>query len=212
MAGSLQRPSILTVDDDEMERFLQREVLEPAGFDIIEAESGTAALHLFTSCKPDLIMLDVMMPEMNGFEVCQAIRALHGGRTIPILMAAALDDTDSIDQAYRVGATDFIGKPINWPVLPHRVRYMLRAHETLKNLIVSQQHLAEVQRIAGLGYRRLPHEIRRIAERMIERHGSDAPQRAVDRLNERIEACDIRGRDHWAQVVHAIHAQISKPS
>ena len=131
MAGSFRRPKplILIADDDEMERFLQREVLESAGFDIVEAESGAAAAKLFAECKPDLVVLDVMMPEMNGFEACQAIRALPGGRTAPVLMATALDDIDSIDQAYRAGATDFIGKPINWPVLPHHVRYMLRAHE-----------------------------------------------------------------------------------
>ena len=153
MAGSLQRsrPLILTADDDEMERFLLREVLESAGFDVIEAKTGAAALQLFTQCKPDLVVLDVMMPEMNGFEVCQAIRALPGGRNSPILLATALDDTESVDQAYRAGATDFIGKPINWPVLPYRMRYMLRAHETLENLIISQQHLAEAQRIAGIG-------------------------------------------------------------
>ncbi len=159
MAGSFQRerPLILIADDDEMERFLQREVLEPAGFDIVEAKSGAAALQLFAECKPDLVMLDVMMPEMNGFDVCQAIRTLPGGRNAPVLMATALDDIASIDQAYRVGATDFIGKPINWPVLPHHVRYMLRAHETLNNLTVSRQHLAEAQRIAGIGnFRWLP--------------------------------------------------------
>src|SRR6266576_885619 len=105
----------------------------------------------------DLVILDVMMPEMSGFEVCQAIRTLPGGRNTPVLMATALDDVDSIDRAYRVGATDFIGKPINWPVLPHRLRYMLRAHETLQNLILSQQCLAEAQRIAGVGnFRWLP--------------------------------------------------------
>ena len=153
MAALLQRsrPLILTADDDEMERFLLREVLESAGFDIVEAKTGAAALRLFTECKPDLVVLDVMMPEMNGFEVCQAIRALPAGRNSPIMLATALDDTESVDQAYRAGATDFIGKPINWPVLPHRIRYMLRAHETLENLIISQQHLAEAQRIAGIG-------------------------------------------------------------
>ena len=159
MTGSFRRPKplILIADDDEMERFLQREVLESAGFDIVEAESGAAAAKLFAECKPDLVVLDVMMPEMNGFEACQAIRALPGGRTAPVLMATALDDIDSIDQAYRAGATDFIGKPINWPVLPHHVRYMLRAHETLEHLTVSQQHLAEAQRIAGIGnFRWLP--------------------------------------------------------
>ena len=152
------RPLLLIADDDEMERFLQREVLERAGFDIIEANSGAAALELFAEHKPDLVMLDVMMPEMNGFEACQAIRALPGGQNAPVLLATALDDIDSIDQAYRAGATDFIGKPINWPVLPNRVRYMLRAHETLENLTLSQQYLAEAQRIAGIGnFRWVPH-------------------------------------------------------
>lgn len=67
MSGSFRRarPLILVVDDDEMERFLQREVLEPAGFDVIEAKSGTAALQLFAECKPDLVVLGVMMPEMK---------------------------------------------------------------------------------------------------------------------------------------------------
>ncbi len=98
-----------------------------------------------------------MMPEMNGFDVCRAIRTLPGGRNTPVLMATSLDDVDSIEEAYRVGATDFIDKPVNWPVLPHRIRYMLRAHENLRSLIMSQQRLAEAQRIAGIGnFRWLP--------------------------------------------------------
>jgi signal transduction histidine kinase len=160
MAGPFQRvkPLILIADDQEAERFLLREVLEPAGFDIVEAEDGPAALQLFAEWKPDLVMLDVMMPAMNGFDVCQAIRKLPGGRNTPILMATALDDIESIDESYRVGATDFIGKPIKWAVLPHHVRYMLRAYETVKNLIMSEHRLAEAQRIAGLGsFRWLPH-------------------------------------------------------
>jgi signal transduction histidine kinase len=152
------RPLILIADDDEIERFLQRQVLEPAGFDIVEATSGGEALECFSSFRPDIVVLDVMMPDMNGFDVCAAMRAVPRGGETPILMATALDDVDSIDRAYRVGATDFIGKPINWPVLPHRVRYMLRAHATLENLMLSQQHLAEAQRIAGVGnFRWLAH-------------------------------------------------------
>jgi signal transduction histidine kinase len=160
MLARLQRarPLVLIADDDEIERFLQRQVLEPAGFDIIEAPSGGEALECFSAFKPDLVVLDVMMPDMNGFDVCAAIRARPGGDDTPILMATALDDVESIDRAYRVGATDFIGKPINWPALPHRARYMLRAHATLENLMLSQQSLAEAQRIAGIGnFRWLPH-------------------------------------------------------
>src|SRR4030081_3671229 len=153
MADSSQRagPLILIADDDETERFLQRQGLESEGFEIIEAKNGQGALQALNEGKPDLVTLDVMMPEMSGFEVCQAIRTLPGGRNTPVLMATALDDVDSIESAFRVGATDFIGKPINWTVLPHRVRYLLGAHETLQNLIVSQQRLAEAQRIAGGG-------------------------------------------------------------
>src|SRR5262249_19216641 len=111
----------------------------------------------FNEHRPDIVILDVMMPEMSGFEVCQALRTLPGGRNTPVLMATALDDVESIERAYRVGATDFIDKPINWPVLPHRIRYLLRAHDALPNLVVSQQRLAEAQRIAGVGnFRWLP--------------------------------------------------------
>src|SRR5437660_9382973 len=109
-------PVVLLVDDDEMERFLHREDLEPAGFEIVEAEDGAAALEAFAIATPDIVLLDVMMPDMDGFSVCQAIRAMPAGRNTPILMVTGLDDIASIEKAYRVGATDFIAKPISRPV------------------------------------------------------------------------------------------------
>jgi len=101
MAESPQRagPLILIADDDETERFLQRQVLEPAGFEIVEAKNGAAALEAFNEHRPDLVILDVMMPEMSGFEVCQAIRTLPGGRNTPVLMATALDDVEVLAHA-----------------------------------------------------------------------------------------------------------------
>jgi len=134
-------PVVLLIDDDEMERFLFRQALEPAGFEIVEAEDGAAALEAFAITTPDIVVLDVMMPKMDGFAVCQAIRAIPAGCNTPILMATGLDDVGSIDRAYQVGATDFITKPISCPLLPHRLRYMLRAYQ-----------LAEAQRIAGLAH------------------------------------------------------------
>jgi len=133
-------PVVLLVDDDETARFLHRQALEPAGFEIVEAEDGAAALEAFAITMPDIVVLDVLMPEMDGFAVCQAIRAMPRGRNTPILMATGLDDVSSINRAYLVGATDFIVKPISCLVLPHKIRYMLRAY-----------HLAEAERIAGLG-------------------------------------------------------------
>jgi CheY-like chemotaxis protein len=101
-------PVVLLVDDDEMERFLHRQALEPAGFEIVEAEDGATALQAFAITVPDIVVLDVMMPEMDGFAVCQAIRAMPAGRNTPILMATGLDDVESIKRAYRVGATDLL--------------------------------------------------------------------------------------------------------
>jgi len=196
MADSSQRagPLILIADDDETERFLQRQVLEPEGFEIIEAKNGQAALQAFNEGKPDLVILDVMMPEMSGFEVCQAIRTLPGGRNTPVLMATALDDVDSIDRAYRVGATDFIGKPINWPVLPHRVRYMLRAHETLRNLIVSQERLAEAQTLGYLGRTQLvahrPQDARESWTRAISLFEALNDETQADELRAKLGALD----------------------
>jgi two-component system cell cycle sensor histidine kinase PleC len=146
-----ERSLILVVDDDRIERYLHRQALELAGFEIIEAANGTTALAAFADARPDAVVLDVVMPDLDGFAVCEAIRAMPGGLDTPILMATALDDVASIDRAYRVGATDFIGKPINWTVLPHRVRYMLRADQNFRQLKLSERRLAEAQRTAGLG-------------------------------------------------------------
>ena len=116
-------PVVLVIEDDKMQRFLYREALEPAGFEIVEADSGRTAIAIFGEVSPDVVLLDVLMPEMNGFDTCRAIRAMPIGTTTPILMATGLDDIESIELAYQAGATDFISKPINWALLPHRVRY-----------------------------------------------------------------------------------------
>lgn len=127
-----------------------RESLE-GEFDVIEATEGKAAIAAFLDAKPDLVLLDVMMPDIDGFETCRALRSLPHGRTTPIVMATGLDDLASIAAAYSAGATDFISKPVNWGLLPHRIRYLLRAHEILRNFILSEGWLAEAQRIARVG-------------------------------------------------------------
>lgn len=144
-------PVVLLVDDDEMARFLYRQALEPAGFEIVEAADGAAALEAVAITLPDIVVLDVMLPQMDGFAVCRAIRAMPAGRNTPILMATGLNDVESIEMAYDMGATDFITKPINSRLLWHRLRYMLRAYR-----------LAEAERIAGVGYFRWTQKTQRV--------------------------------------------------
>jgi diguanylate cyclase (GGDEF)-like protein/PAS domain S-box-containing protein len=116
-----------------------------------EAGSGEQALEALERERPDIVLLDVVMPGIDGYEACRRLRDKAAGRHVPVLMLTGLDDLESINRAYEAGATDFISKPINWGVLGHRVRYMLRASEAFTSLVESQALLSNAQRIARLG-------------------------------------------------------------
>lgn len=124
------QPLILVVDDDDGQRLLASAALRQGGFAVAEAGDGEQALAAFQREQPDIVLLDVVMPGLDGFAVCEALRQLPGGHYCPIVMVTGLDDVESIERAYEVGATDFITKPIQWLVLHHRVRYILRANQT----------------------------------------------------------------------------------
>ena len=142
---------ILVVDDDLATRFLVSEVLEQAGFRVEQAENGRQALEVFERVRPNLVTLDVMMPELDGFGTCVELRRRPDGAQVPILMLTGLDDYESINQAFMAGATDFVTKPINFTLLEYRVRYLLRASATMARLHESERRLATAQRIARLG-------------------------------------------------------------
>ena len=125
---------ILIVDDDPVLRSLARAALENDGFKVEEACDGEEACRAFEACTPQLLVVDVVMPGMNGYELCRVLRSRPTGRHVPILMATGLDDIDSITQAYDAGATDFITKPLNWVILGHRVRYLMRASRAFDEL------------------------------------------------------------------------------
>ncbi len=133
-----QENLILVVDDDPTLRILVRATLEKVGFEVEEAADGEAALTQFIKHHPAIILMDVEMPKLDGYEACRRIRADAIGAHIPILMVTGLEDIDSIDRAYSAGATDFLSKPINWSLLSHRVRYVLRASTTYKELRTSE--------------------------------------------------------------------------
>ncbi len=137
---STKRGVVLVADDDPVMRLLMLEMLGQVGLDAIEAADGEQALALFQSASPDLIMMDVDMPNMDGFSACDAIRALDNGATVPIIMVTGGDDIEAVTHAYEVGATDFVSKPINWPILGHRVLYVLRASDAIVRLRLADAH------------------------------------------------------------------------
>ncbi|MDX2495409.1 MAG: EAL domain-containing protein [Desulfuromusa sp.] len=150
------KPLILVVDDDLATRLLMRASLEKAGYRVEEAEDGLVAVAEFEQLKPDVILLDVMMPKLDGFDTCRAIRKLPSGEHTPVLMVTGLEDIDSIHRSFESGATDFTTKPINWTVLNYRVKYMLRASEAFYDVIDKQkqiQELAFFDQLTGLANR-----------------------------------------------------------
>jgi diguanylate cyclase (GGDEF)-like protein/PAS domain S-box-containing protein len=124
---------ILVVDDDATVRILLRAALRQAGFEVGLAVDGTEGLRQFRTQRWDLVMLDVEMPDLSGYEVCKLLRA-EVGELLPIVMVTGMDNLQSIDRAYDSGATDFISKPINRALLGHRVKYLLRGHQALLDL------------------------------------------------------------------------------
>jgi PAS domain S-box-containing protein len=143
---------VLLVDDDPVARLLTASALAERSWQVIEADSGEKALALFAAARPDVVVLDALMPAMDGFETCERLRMQPGGEHVPVLMLTGLDDELSISKAYEAGATDFFVKSgTQWTLLSERLRYMLRAARMREALVVSQRKLNKAQKIARIG-------------------------------------------------------------
>jgi predicted signal transduction protein with EAL and GGDEF domain/CheY-like chemotaxis protein len=130
---------VLVADDDATLREIAGAMLRNGGFDVQTAATGDEAVAACMLRMPDIALLDVEMPGGNGYQACTNIRALPNGADLPIVMVTGCDDTVSINQAYEAGATDFVVKPINWALLLHRIRYVLRGARTIVDLRFSEQ-------------------------------------------------------------------------
>ena len=131
--------SILVADDDRFTRLMLQAALEEEGYQVVEACDGEECLKIYKRTQPDLVLMDAMMPEMDGFECCQQLLALPGSQHIPILMITGLDDRESVDRAFTVGATDYVTKPIHWPVLRQRVRLIIEKAQLYRDLEKANQ-------------------------------------------------------------------------
>lgn len=153
-----QGPRVLIVDDDPVIRLLACQALQQIGMTTLEGEDGQDALISVETALPDLVLLDVELPGRDGLEICAELRRLPAGREIPILIITGHADSEVIDRAFEAGATDFISKPIDWKLLQHRVRFLMRAQgaisklrSTHTELRASESRLANAQRLARIG-------------------------------------------------------------
>jgi len=144
------KPNILIVDDDATIRLLMRDFLTDEQYSIEEAENGSDALKRIKQHQPDLVLLDVNMPGIDGFEVCNKIRQLYGDTDISVVMVTGLDDAASIEKAYGLGATDFISKPINWDTFPYRIQYLIKARNAIIETKYQELHLQHIEKVSRI--------------------------------------------------------------
>lgn len=133
-----ERDVVLAVDDNEQNLQLLEEYLWSWGYDVVLARDGREAVDLYPQHNPAIIVLDVMMPNMDGYEACQLIKSSPAGRTIPILMLTALTGTEDKIRALESGADDFLNKPINREELRTRIRSLIKIRNLRKELDSSE--------------------------------------------------------------------------
>ncbi|MGE0552917.1 MAG: putative bifunctional diguanylate cyclase/phosphodiesterase [Gemmatimonadales bacterium] len=145
------QPLIIFGDDDPLAREMLATTLRDAGFEIEVADNGRAVLEKARQQRPDLLLLDWLMPELDGLEVCRRVRADPTLASIPVLILTSQSQPTALEQAFDAGATDFVTKPIAPAVLSHRIRFLLRATAAAEMVRRSESRLAEAQRIAQVG-------------------------------------------------------------
>lgn len=182
-------PKVLVVDDSERNVKLVRSLLEKQGYEILAAYDGLQALYVVSQTPPDLILLDVMMPGMDGFEVARILRKDPQNRAIPILMLTALQDLEDKVRGLEAGADDFLMKPFNTVELLARVRSLLRIKQLHDEL---QEKSALLERVL-MRYvsREIAQEILRNPEKNLQLGGQS---RLVSVL-----FADIRGFTHFSE-------------
>lgn len=143
---------VLIVDDSMPVRMMLRNGLTKEGYEVCETTDGEQAILAFKERRPDVIIMDVKMPIMDGFDTVKEIRKQEQGRPTPILMLTASDDVESIHKAFDVGATDFMSKPVNLPLLLLRLKFTVRDVERDQILNRVEQDKENARLLFGILY------------------------------------------------------------
>lgn len=175
---STDPPVLLLVEDDRAQRLLVRHVAQKEGFRVVEVINAEQCLRLFPEAKPDLVLMDAVMPVMDGFTCCEELQKLPNGNHVPVLMVTSLNDQASIDRAFAAGATDYITKPIHWAVLRQRLHRLVQGYRTMQAL----RHQNEQERLLIQHIQKLNEELElKVQERTAQ---LDAKIKELEQLDE----------------------------
>ena len=145
-----QAPVVMVVDDNQQNRELLQAYLEDVDCRTVPAGDGPEALNILSKEAPDLILLDVMMPKMSGFEVCRRIKKDPNTADIPVIMVTALNEFGDIERGIDSGTDDFLSKPVNKLELLTRVKTMLKLKHLTDKLERTLAYLSEIEKQAQM--------------------------------------------------------------
>ncbi|MBZ0306052.1 MAG: response regulator, partial [Anaerolineae bacterium] len=138
------RPTILIVDDDPTNRQLLSFIVQREGCRVVEAQDGEEVVDIFLRVKPDAVLMDALMPMVDGFEACRRLKALPEGQHVPVLMVTSLDDDESVKKAFAAGAVDYLNRPFRLDVVRHRLRVVLKAKQAEDALRDSESNIRAI--------------------------------------------------------------------
>ncbi|MGB5970434.1 MAG: PleD family two-component system response regulator [Spirulinaceae cyanobacterium] len=147
----------MVVDDEKLIRMQLRQAIHKEGYQVVEAHNGQQCLTMYEELHPDLILLDAMMPVMDGFTCCQELQQVSKGSRTPVLIITGLEDQESVDRAFEAGATDFITKPVRWAVLRQRIRRLINQaylYQQLEETNYALERLASLDGLTQIANRR----------------------------------------------------------
>ncbi|MBD0293016.1 MAG: response regulator [Jiangellaceae bacterium] len=202
-----EQPVVLVVDDQAPNRRLLEAVLEPRGYRVLSAESGEEALRLLAEAPPDVVLLDIVMPGLDGYEVCRRIRADDATTTLPVVMITASGQQEKL-RALEAGADDFVTKPFDQAELTARVKSLVRInryHRTVQrqaaelavwNTELERRVQEQVDEIARIGRLRrfLSPQVAKLVTASEEDSVLDSHRREIV-----VAFCDLRGFSEFAE-------------
>lgn len=162
--SEVQAPKILVIEDETTQRILVKEYLEESGYVVRLADDGRRGLEMASAITPDLILLDLLLPSMDGYTLCERLKADEATAHIPVILVTAAREHDVIERGMAAGASDFVTKPVDWSYLSDRVAHVLQQSRDMKRLTEEKQ-ASEKQLLALLESKDLsPEQIEEIRQ------------------------------------------------
>lgn len=204
--GEAQSPrrNVIVVDDDVILREVMTEQLSGLGWRVVSADNGEAAIDLLASGNPDLAVVDISMPKLDGFGLLRHIRQNPRTIDLPVIVCTSHNDREPIERAYKLGASSFVTKPINWPQFLHHAQFVMRNGDTERALRAAQAEAVIASQLKNTMFQVLSHELKTPLTALI------GLTRVMDAtLRPRIAAAEAEQLDHVVDAARRLNAIVN---